>query len=305
MKREMTGDLGASKVDKCFRICSAWIMRASDTAEDAHIKRIGTPVAMVMVPVFSYMMLGEWDWGRDVSPMRVGIVCYLAALVQFFVRGCLGMRMKVSVEILIGLGFVACILHDMVLASELSGRVWSGVIILLDLTLVFNTPRTMVILPLTLAYLLLDNFERALRFGFYDAVASETPDVCKCANPPCALGADNILTGWSVAVFVLLADFHFTRGFAIDLRYQLRRVKAAVDVAAEVTAALARYDVDGAESAIAKGKELPEELAKSFVQLVGNLSSYKAYLPDSCLLPRDAHLYDDPGAAAQALPGGG
>eukprot|EP00756_Hemistasia_phaeocysticola_P012909 Hpha_TRINITY_DN15236_c2_g2::TRINITY_DN15236_c2_g2_i1::g.65444::m.65444 len=53
----------------------------------------------------------------------------------------------------------------------------------------------------------------------------------------------------------------------------------------EVTAALARYDVDGAETVITSGKDLPSELAESLLQLLANLRSYKAYLPHSCLVP--------------------
>eukprot|EP00756_Hemistasia_phaeocysticola_P031008 Hpha_TRINITY_DN16324_c1_g2::TRINITY_DN16324_c1_g2_i1::g.58360::m.58360 len=65
---------------------------------------------------------------------------------------------------------------------------------------------------------------------------------------------------------------------------QLRRVQASVEVAAKVTAALARYDVHGAEKAIDDGAGgLPVELVDSHRQLLSNLCVYRDYLPDALL----------------------
>eukprot|EP00756_Hemistasia_phaeocysticola_P021896 Hpha_TRINITY_DN15801_c0_g1::TRINITY_DN15801_c0_g1_i1::g.188198::m.188198 len=84
------------------------------------------------------------------------------------------------------------------------------------------------------------------------------------------------VAGWAVMGMLLLSDFYFTRGFALDMRDQLSRIEASVKAASDVAAALARYDVDVAEAAITSGSNLPTELARPFLALLSNLRSYKA-----------------------------
>eukprot|EP00756_Hemistasia_phaeocysticola_P044072 Hpha_TRINITY_DN17653_c0_g1::TRINITY_DN17653_c0_g1_i1::g.158722::m.158722 len=122
--------------------------------------------------------------------------------------------------------------------------------------------------------------ESAFLVGIYAQITSVTP-FCDCSDPPCAVRAGSAYSNMGVSILVLLVDFYFTRGFATDLRVQLQRAKRTVEVAAEITAALARYDVDEAEKAIEGGEGISVELAESFGQLLSNLRSYKAYLPHS------------------------
>eukprot|EP00756_Hemistasia_phaeocysticola_P021631 Hpha_TRINITY_DN15786_c0_g1::TRINITY_DN15786_c0_g1_i3::g.37386::m.37386 len=70
--------------------------------------------------------------------------------------------------------------------------------------------------------------------------------------------------------------------------FQLKRETSSIDVAADIAGALAVYDVDAAEEALLKGMpDLPVEMAESYLQLLGNLRSYKPYLPQSCFVLED------------------
>ena len=67
---------------------------------------------------------------------------------------------------------------------------------------------------------------------------------------------------------------------------------SAADVAAEVAAALASYDVDAAQRALrtAGSATLPEELRGSYEALIANLSAYPASGDGTSRIPRSQQL---------------
>eukprot|EP00756_Hemistasia_phaeocysticola_P036884 Hpha_TRINITY_DN16666_c0_g1::TRINITY_DN16666_c0_g1_i1::g.178512::m.178512 len=144
------------------------------------------------------------------------------------------------------------------------------------------------IISFVLIYTAALSVESVERFGLYQVgywgSAGSEISHCSCVEPPCSSDAGGALLDILNVCIVFLGDFYFTRGFARGMRLQLRRVEASVEVASEIAAALARYDVEQAETAIATEQaDLPPRLAKALHRLVTNLSIYKPYLPQSCL----------------------
>eukprot|EP00756_Hemistasia_phaeocysticola_P038045 Hpha_TRINITY_DN16734_c2_g1::TRINITY_DN16734_c2_g1_i1::g.79249::m.79249 len=273
-----------------WKNCSGWIIRESDTPADISIKRglapISIPVMLYVLSLVVSSVLKDSEHLMKDFTILLCIICMFASLVFFWTRGLLGKSMKRTLDISLPLGAAALMFGDLRNAAELRTRIWALVVLVLDISLLFHVSQTVpYIIGGTLAYLLFERAEASIRFGVFDAVKTVSPPVCDCPDPPCAEG---IWAGFGadfpLFMMVLLVDFYLTRGFAMNLRRELKRQKVTVRVAGEVTAALARYDVDEAEGAISKGKDLPAELAESFGQLLCNLRSYKAYLPHSCLV---------------------
>eukprot|EP00756_Hemistasia_phaeocysticola_P043043 Hpha_TRINITY_DN17004_c0_g1::TRINITY_DN17004_c0_g1_i1::g.166253::m.166253 len=275
----------AKCAEACCLKCSNWIIRSSDSMLDIQIKRSLTPALIVLSCAVSLGILYDLN-DKLTLAWTLSMVMSLVAYFTFFIRGMLGRDMGASVDMLL---FVLCIancLQDSWTASEARPRNWSFVVIYLDIALVFNRPRFIpFIILFTLIYLFVESTESTFRFGLYDLVASMEPPVCNCADPPCSQTFSVAFFSWIWGVLILVVDFYLTRRFASELRIQLRRVKSSVEVAVEISAALAKYDIGTAEEAIARGDDLPEELGESYQKLLSNLRSYKPYLPHSCLLP--------------------
>jgi len=260
-------------------------MRETDSADEANRKRLATPV-MLFLAVFGAALTIEEGLSRASPNFVIASAIIMVASLQFILCARVGVSTRIPLQAALVAMTIAIILFDSVDAAEIRPRSWSFAVLVLDAYLVFNCPGHVSILALLLSYIALDRVEAGARFGLYDLVASpDIPLVCDCSNPPCAEGAIASVLNWVAVATILLGDFHLTRGFATSLRHQLRRVSAATEVAAEIAAALARYDVDGAEGAILAGNDLPEELASSYTKLLFNLKAYKAYLPHSCLVP--------------------
>eukprot|EP00756_Hemistasia_phaeocysticola_P018953 Hpha_TRINITY_DN15628_c6_g4::TRINITY_DN15628_c6_g4_i2::g.98088::m.98088 len=277
-----------SMAEACFARCSNCFIRESDTVEDVRMKRLMVPLLMFLLlhHAFQFVSRGEENTRfffsyyifttTDVVFLvcaRQGIISMKANLMQWILASTIGL-FNAS-------GFASANMRSSPLLI---------IVLLLDMALIFNTDRVIpVTLFLTMTYIVVDRVEKATRFGFYELWANDgIPIVCSCADPPCTESAGVTVTTLTTPVLVLLVDFNLTRAFAVGIRYQLRRIEASVKVASQVAAALARYDVDGAEKAIKLDNELPAELTHSYLQLVANLRSYKAYLPHSCLVPQDA-----------------
>eukprot|EP00756_Hemistasia_phaeocysticola_P030157 Hpha_TRINITY_DN16274_c7_g7::TRINITY_DN16274_c7_g7_i1::g.15875::m.15875 len=268
-----------------LKVCSDWMIREGDTETDVRIKRGLTPVAFVGVVLLSLgalrAALADHEWSAGWNGF--GFVIWTL----YFCAGRAGMDMGTVLDVALPASVVFILALDLLQAATLQSQRWSVVVICLDVGLVFNRDRVpLFAIPLTVIYLLVIAIEAQFRLGIYE-LPGEEPKLCSCAEPPCSLGAEESLLAFAWLAFVLVIDFYLTRRFAHDLRHQLQRVKSSVEVAAEITRALTRYDVDSAAAAITRGDDLPEGLAASFLTLVSNLRSYKAYLPHSCLVSEE------------------
>eukprot|EP00756_Hemistasia_phaeocysticola_P013182 Hpha_TRINITY_DN15256_c4_g11::TRINITY_DN15256_c4_g11_i2::g.65081::m.65081 len=281
--------MGGTEEGRCSW-CFRWLLREGDTPIDIRIKKSLAPLAYFFIPAGFYWLYGFYTAGdRNIYASSITHLSYILPMIVFLVKARLGHSMSEMVDLLVLGSFIGTLCVDWFAAAELRARYWNLVVMLLDMTLVFERDRMIpIVIVGTMAYLTFEGLESAARFGAYEVVTSVPIVACDCADPPCALPFENVTSNVALAAVVLLTDFYLTRGFAGNLRLQLRRVNTSVEVAAKIVAALAKYDVEGAEEVIKGGRDLPEELAQSFMQLLINLRSYKAYLPHSCLVRTEA-----------------
>eukprot|EP00756_Hemistasia_phaeocysticola_P032382 Hpha_TRINITY_DN16404_c4_g3::TRINITY_DN16404_c4_g3_i6::g.161004::m.161004 len=282
------------EVDNVCKCCIAeFAVRPTDSPADVRIKRTLVPVvisASVLVGFYFLWALASAQY----YAYALSCAVYLAASSIFLFRALSSSTrhpLSLYVEIFVVLSVVCFITVDLSASSVLTTPGWPLVIICLDTLLVYDIPRTLpMIVGMTLLYFVSERAESAFRFGVYDAIRNmNNMDVfvCDCASPPCAGGFDSIM-GLINNATIFLLDFYFTRAFANGMNTQLRRVNASVEVAAEVAAALARYDIEGAGRSIARGgKDLPKELVNAYTRLLSNLQSYRDYLPDTLLMQSD------------------
>eukprot|EP00756_Hemistasia_phaeocysticola_P066280 Hpha_TRINITY_DN9128_c0_g1::TRINITY_DN9128_c0_g1_i1::g.94239::m.94239 len=287
-----------SRLTRCWFSCSDWFIKESDSPEDVRVKRGLTPVFIYIVLFCSAIVIqrvfADFNWS-----FVGGIGLSLLSALQGLVGGILGARMTNCVDTFV-LGFaIASVLIDAYTAADARDRCWPLLVLILDTSIVYHTDRFIpVVLGITLAWLLLERTESVVRFGLYEVVSSKTPLVCDCATPPCALRVFQVTNYTGMYILVLLGDYFLTRSFSLGLRQQLRRVEASVKVAGEIASALAMYDVEVAEGAIARGgNDLPSELGDSFKHLLSNLRAYRDYLPE-LLLRRD----NNPASAGSVPP---
>eukprot|EP00756_Hemistasia_phaeocysticola_P044004 Hpha_TRINITY_DN17586_c0_g1::TRINITY_DN17586_c0_g1_i1::g.92461::m.92461 len=265
--------------------CSDVLIKGEDTAIDVRIKRILTPVVVVVVPInLLYLLISLIGTGGFLTSAAQS--CALVAFLMIPVCGGMGLRMGRTLDVALVLLAAGTVLVDADAALSLMPRMWALVVIWLDLALVFERKAAIPVVVLMLVlWLLVESAESGYRFGLYTAVHgdSEIPHLCDCALPPCKQTVVSLSGSLFLSLLVLALDFYLTRGFANNLHVQLRRVKSSVEVAADVASALARYDIDKAQIAIADGENLPEELTESYLHLLRNLQSYRNYLPDALL----------------------
>eukprot|EP01064_Diplonema_japonicum_P000161 TRINITY_DN10102_c0_g2_i1.p1 TRINITY_DN10102_c0_g2~~TRINITY_DN10102_c0_g2_i1.p1 ORF type:complete len:213 (+),score=25.91 TRINITY_DN10102_c0_g2_i1:29-667(+) len=101
-------------------------------------------------------------------------------------------------------------------------RIWSGVVVILDVTLLCDLKsrvgRNISIAVVT--WLVLAAVEATLRFGIFDLdlpsmyTQQERREISNCETLPCAVAASTAISVLSIQIAVFLLDYHFTRGFA-------------------------------------------------------------------------------------------
>eukprot|EP00756_Hemistasia_phaeocysticola_P016337 Hpha_TRINITY_DN15469_c4_g2::TRINITY_DN15469_c4_g2_i1::g.174571::m.174571 len=304
-------------MSRLVALCSSWMMRKDDTPQAVQIKRLTAPIVNSVLVVCGVLFMRG---GSESMVWSVALGTAAMASLTFIIGSVMGFNAGRVLDVTLFIYVVSIMLADSSLEAALDTGTWQLVVLVLDAALVFERQHIVqVTIPMMVCYIALNSVESGVRFGLYELSGVEGSDVemCDCSRPPCAQGAVSAVV-FTMQCIVLLGDFHLTRGFATDVHRQIRRVNASVGVAAQVTAALARYDVDVAEDAITSGKDLPSELAESLLQLLFNLRCYKAYLPHSCLVAAQQHNTDDtslsrqsdlpaqPAAAAEAArPSGG
>eukprot|EP00756_Hemistasia_phaeocysticola_P014581 Hpha_TRINITY_DN15344_c9_g1::TRINITY_DN15344_c9_g1_i3::g.89600::m.89600 len=276
--------------------CYKWALRPDDSPDDAFLKKSFVPVIFV---VFLLNVTGIYQGvveGRKL--ILIGSVWLVGIHLWNLFRIAMGRDLGLTVDVAMVGYAIGTMVIDLSAIAELRPRVSVYVVLILDGCLVWRRHRPLRwVLGIAIGYSFIERMESGFGFGLYDW-GTRAPEVCNCAEPPCPSGFSTAFTQHIGFVSLLLLDFYLTRGFAMDLFREMSKVKAAIEVVGDVASAFAKYDVDGAEVALQEAEEeLPRELAESFMQLLANLRSYKAYLPHSCLVVDSAH---DPGGEAQA-----
>eukprot|EP00756_Hemistasia_phaeocysticola_P031729 Hpha_TRINITY_DN16371_c6_g6::TRINITY_DN16371_c6_g6_i1::g.58563::m.58563 len=257
------------------------LIRKGDTKDEARIKTIMFPFIIGFCIVSA---LGLITVLQTTHPVISVIALVVSLISQAIFLVCVAVNAAPAgllLDCLLGVWVLVICANDLASASlSFTFRTGVVVVLILDAILVFKRDHMAAfVIPCYLIYSFALAIESVKRFGMYDAGSwgsdAIEESVCHCASPPCAMTPAGSSLGFVGMCTVTLGDFYFTRRFANGMRLQLRKVEASVQVAGEVTAALARYDVDAAEKAIDGGEDLPEELAESFRRLLSNLRSYQ------------------------------
>eukprot|EP00756_Hemistasia_phaeocysticola_P017291 Hpha_TRINITY_DN15529_c6_g1::TRINITY_DN15529_c6_g1_i1::g.105993::m.105993 len=289
----------------------AWLVRQGDTPDEARVKTTVFPFALFMLLVECSLLWRQLVTHNQMVAV-VGFLIISFAMV-LFMGGVVfdAVRPGFLLDVVLVLCTVGMCAQDLgTVTRDYSFRSWFFTVLLVDAALLFkrnHIPRF--IIPVVLIYSSAVQVESASRFGLYDLGywGSEGVEIshCNCASPPCGTTGTDAFIGMLGVVIILLGDYYYTHGFATGMTLQLRRVEVSVDVAGEVAAALSRYDVDTAERAIARGTDLPPELAGSFRRLLSNLRLYRHYLPDTLLLQDEDAAGESPSVPPPLGEGGG
>ena len=166
---------------------------------------------------------------------------------------------------------------------------WPLFVLVTDALLLAETPTqssaTTVIICCT--WLIIRSSERVFRFGLFDFSwgvpdqATRRDSLCACEKIPCSLPFTEVVgdLGSEITVFVL--DFLCTRGFALSVLEEKRRILASIDTANHIATSLSRFDLEMASELLDEAV-IPDELKLSFGLILANLKSYRPYLPQSC-----------------------
>eukprot|EP00756_Hemistasia_phaeocysticola_P033668 Hpha_TRINITY_DN16476_c5_g1::TRINITY_DN16476_c5_g1_i1::g.160556::m.160556 len=286
------------------RCCGRDLARKGDSPDDIVIKEVGFRLIIVVAIFEVFAMFSVLTHYTALLGIGLALVASVFFLVTAFLNLAPARYVLDIFLVLTTVGIWGMDLENKTMSG--SFRSWSFIILVLDASLVFHRSRIQFfIIPGTLLYLLLIEVESVSRIGLFDmgywGTSAEESSSCNCASPPCAQKVMGGCVVFGCVCLIFLVDFYLTRGFASSLRFQLRSIESSVLVSEDVAAALANYDVDTADTAIAKGENLPPKLKASYGRLLCNLRSYRAYLPHSCLVQHTSHE-DEEGAEDDETP---
>eukprot|EP00756_Hemistasia_phaeocysticola_P057561 Hpha_TRINITY_DN3415_c0_g2::TRINITY_DN3415_c0_g2_i1::g.32733::m.32733 len=284
------GDGVGSVLDKIARVS----FRASDTPRLVELKSLALPLTAVLSLFFATLVAARcgtgscWEWGA----VSVGLWTGLAVSVVGLAAGMAGAPVESLLMGCLCLWVVALIFLDWGLAALLWPRAWPAVLLLLNVALVADLSVWVwrVMLGITLASLLLERLDAALGVGLHDASrggGGELP-LCNCASPPCGGAVINTVLQYLLMGGILVCEFGITAALVHGTTSKLNVLRASCDLANVVTAQLGRYEIEPAEDAVKNAEGVvPQPLRESLSRLVVNLRHYRAFLPQSCLVPEE------------------
>eukprot|EP01062_Namystynia_karyoxenos_P007061 TRINITY_DN12483_c0_g1_i1.p1 TRINITY_DN12483_c0_g1~~TRINITY_DN12483_c0_g1_i1.p1 ORF type:complete len:648 (+),score=106.95 TRINITY_DN12483_c0_g1_i1:82-2025(+) len=296
----------------CLQCLAEPVLRDSDTAEERRRKQIWVPTMVALVPCAIALAAGIVADNNFLHAIPIGgYICIagnLVGLIVPFATRTVTLSLVIAVIFTLVAGLLVL---DMGAAARMDSlRGWPWIVICMDLFLALNVPRTAqhIVLCVTALFVIVVHIEDGFRLGLYDIDGfSESPGdtahACSCTNPPCGQGIEGMFRVAGV-LGILFIDFYATRDFAESMRTEQARVLASVDVAEQVAASLARFDLEAAHEVLhsAEDSELPKSLLASLLRILHNLSSYRPYLPQSCFCePTDGTSGDSDTERASSL----
>ena len=181
-------------------------------------------------------------------------------------------------------------------ARTLSNDRWAILVLVIDMLLVMRVPTfyTSGLVGFVVLWLSVLGVEESFRFGLFDLPGLPPQKgeygreyyhnkVRECGRLPCpgSFPSSQMLRG--VSVFVI--DFLITRGFAREVLKEQASMERTINAVQEIASLLARYDVEKVAELLEEHEhELPQGMTVALRALEKNLRSYKAYLPQTCLL---------------------
>ena len=205
-------------------------------------------------------------------------------------------------------GIVVCLMYLMaagILLWDLERRAlsddrWAAMVLIIDMLLVMRVPTryTSGLVGFVVMWLVLLGFEESFRFGLYDLPGLPPQQgeygreyyhnkARECGKMPCAQPFPSNKMRVSMTVFVI--DFIATRGFAHEVLKEQASMERTINTVQEIASLLAGYDVEKVAELLAEHEhELSQGMTVALRALEKNLRSYKAYLPQTCLLGKEA-----------------
>ena len=192
-------------------------------------------------------------------------------------------------------------------SRALSDNRWPLLVLVIDLMLVMRVPtfHTLGLVGFVVLWLVVLGLEESFRFGLFDLPGLPPQkgeygreyyhnQAAECGKMPCPVPfpARNLLVG--ICVFVM--DFVVTRGFASEVLKEQASMERTISTVQEIASLLARYDVEKVAQLLEEHEdELPQGMTVALRALEANLRSYKAYLPQTCLLVGETADVDNKG----------
>ena len=207
-------------------------------------------------------------------------------------------RVPLTTRVVVGSQYIAaCGL----LMWDLSGRSiatenWPLLVLVIDILLVMQVPKgySLGLVCFIILWLVLLGVEESFRFGLFELPGS-TPlegeygrlyymqEKFACEMPPCPMPFPSSRLITAVSVFSI--DFIITRGFARQVLKEQASMERTINAVQEIASLLAGYDVEKVAELLEEHEhELPVGMTVALRALEKNLRSYKAYLPQTCLL---------------------
>ena len=173
---------------------------------------------------------------------------------------------------------------------------WPLLVLVIDMLLVMQVPTrySLGLVVFVVLWLLLLGLEETFRFGLFDLPGSVKQDgeygrrqyfeeQFVCDMPPCPTPFPSPTLTSAVSVFLI--DFFVTRGFAREVLKEQAAMERTINTVQEIASLLAGYDVEKVAELLEEHEhELPQGMTVALRALEKNLRSYKAYLPQTCLL---------------------
>ena len=173
---------------------------------------------------------------------------------------------------------------------------WPLLVLIIDMLLVMQVPKgySLGLVGFVIIWLVLLGVEESFRFGLFD-LPGLAPQEGKygrlyyleekvvCDTLPCPTPFPSPPLSGAVGVFAI--DFIVTRGFAREVLKEQASMERTISIVQEIASLLARYDVEKVAVLLEEHEhELPQGMTVALRALEKNLRSYKAYLPQTCLL---------------------
>eukprot|EP01063_Lacrimia_lanifica_P033862 TRINITY_DN6147_c1_g1_i1.p1 TRINITY_DN6147_c1_g1~~TRINITY_DN6147_c1_g1_i1.p1 ORF type:complete len:911 (+),score=145.89 TRINITY_DN6147_c1_g1_i1:65-2734(+) len=211
----------------------------------------------------------------------------LAASVLIILGGIIYRRLLPKLLVMaVVLTSVALMMRDAASAAR-GNRTWTTFVVIIDLMLVLRVPRwiTVALVAVVCIWVTLMELELGYRFGLLDSPGmldyEDRRRIMCCEKPPCAHGEATSTVGYiATKIFVLVADFLLTRGFADTVAQDKEAMAKGVETTQVVASCLASYDLEAAKRHLVEaGEELPGALQTALQEILHNLEIYRLYLP--------------------------
>ena len=240
----------------------------------------------------------SFSWERHVHQPA-----YLAGTLTAILSGVLGMcavlcRVPLTSFVVVGSLYMlttAILMWDLT-ARTISSSQWPQLVVVIDVLLVMQVPTrySLGLVCLVIMWLVLMSAEEGFRFGLFDIPGLPKQEgkygrlyyaerAYACEKLPCPMHFLSPTVFAALSVFVI--DFIVTRGFAREVLTEQASMERTINAVQEIASLLAGYDVEKVAELLEEHEhELPVGMTVALRALEKNLRSYKAYLPQTCLL---------------------